>query len=86
MDMGRESTRISFNSILDQAAPKEIDGIPTEWILDFTSKEIAVVLHYKGMRIPILRSRNNPIDQVVKACVEECVRKARGPELPERSV
>jgi hypothetical protein len=73
-DMGRESTRISLNQILDNLAPKKIDGNSLHWTIDFTSKEIAVCLTYKNQKHFTIKSRNNPADQAIKACVDECLK------------
>jgi hypothetical protein len=77
-DMGREATRISLNEILKHTAPDKLDGESLRWTLDFTSKEIAVCLTHKNQKHFVIRSRHNPADQVVKACVDECLRRARG--------
>ena len=75
--MAREATRISLNQILESLAPKQIDGIPINWSLDFTSQEIAVVLTYNGSKHIALRTRNKSPEDAIKAAVDECVKWAR---------
>jgi hypothetical protein len=75
-DMGRESTRIALNEILDRTAPKEIDGKPLDWSIDFTSQEVAVTLSLDGKKhyVPRIRDR---ADEAIKACVSECLEWAK---------